>query len=121
MRTLAFAFAVTLVPTLAVAQPQVRQDRREVRQDQREVHQDQRAAADDRRDAQRFSILLSNFDEAVASRQPGRLVDVDRRVLSAIDGEIRESNREVAQKGNEAARSEMSRHQSGYRESSSPH
>lgn len=108
MKTIAWALAITLIPAAAYAQrrPEVRQDRREVRQDQREVRQDQRQMADDRRDAQRFAALLSMFDQARASGNPGAMASVDQRVQGAIASEVAESNREAAQKNAEANRSQ---------------
>lgn len=108
MRRLAIVLALAVPATVASAQPrpEVRQDRRELRQDNREIRQDNRAMRDDIRDARRYSMLLSIFDQAVASRQPPAMMDVDRRVMAAIEGEVRESNREVMQKGAEAGRSQ---------------
>jgi hypothetical protein len=85
--------------------PGVRQDRREVRQDAREIRQDGRQLNDDVRDARRMEVLLQAFDAARATRQPARIVEVDRRVQAAIEVELRESGRELAQKQGEAARS----------------
>ncbi len=109
MKIKSLVFAVSgLIPALALAQPrgEIRQDKREVRQDKREVRQDQRQLADDRRDAQRFAVLLRDFDQARASGQPAAIASIDQRVQGAIAGEINESNREVVQKGAEAARSQ---------------
>jgi hypothetical protein len=121
MRPLAYALSFTLLPSAlsislamtlsaapASAQPRLeqRQDRRELRQDHKEIRQDQRAVRDDMRDARRFANLLAAFDQASATRNPAQISDVDRRVLAAIEGEVRESSREVAQKGAEAARSQ---------------
>lgn len=109
MKIKSLVFAVSsLMPALALAQPrgEIRQDKRELRQDRREIRQDQRQIADDRRDAQRFAQLLAAFDQARASGQPAAMASIDQRVQAAIAGEINESNREVVQKGAEAARSQ---------------
>lgn len=108
MRRFALVLALAVPATVASAQPrpEVRQDRRELRQDNRELRQDNRAMRDDLRDARRYAMLLSTFDQAVASRQPPAMMDIDRRVMAAIEGEVRESNREVMQKGAEAQRSQ---------------
>lgn len=112
-RGLTLALGLTLPAVIASAQPREKQqDRRELRQDNKELRQDNRAIKDDIRDAQRYARLLNEFDQA-ATAQPARLVEIDRRVLNALDGEIRESNREVAQKGNEAARSQGEVRRSG--------
>lgn len=107
-QSILLGLGLILVPTLASAQPmpERRQDRRELRQDQREVRQDQRQMQDDIRDARRYAMLLTAFDQARASGQPGQLVAIDQRVQAALNAEINESNREAAQKQAEAARSQ---------------
>lgn len=103
---LVVASAVPATSAFAQPRPEQRQDRRELRQDNKELRQDNRATRDDIRDARRYAMLLQAFDQAVASRQPPAMMDIDRRVMAAIEGEMRESNREVVQKGAEAARSQ---------------
>jgi hypothetical protein len=107
MRIVLSLCTVTLLSSAAWAQPLtgVRQDRRELAQDRREIAQDKRQINDDARDARRFTLLLRELDGLRAAGNLPGVSAVEQRVLAALDDELREANRETAQKSAEATRS----------------
>ncbi len=67
-----------------------------------ELRQDRRQLTDDRRDLAWFEELVSRYDAARARRSRRALAAVENDVAWALERELREARREVAQSGHEA-------------------
>lgn len=105
MRNMTIAlFSLTLMSsTLTFAQPHQNKVEHMDNQAQKSLNRSERK--DDRMDLRELQNLLERMDQAVASRRPALLSDVDSGVLRALHRELGEDRAELYNKSLEAQRS----------------